>query len=483
MEFGNRVRACVGLFAFGIAIVLSGCSTPQLPPGMIGRLGKYDYSPSVIQSGDIRQFWWCGYAFNPTNSSQESDTILYESVNQVTGEKVGPLVVLAESAGKWDSLYTCNPKVIGGSFNNPLGDGRSFQYAMYYVGTRDGYTNNIGVAFSSDGINWSKYPEPVIRATSSIGYGAGQPALYNTDHLSAISMYYENSDPVTEHIWATSTDAIHFTIQGALTTNGLQPDSLTASWGDMAYDPQADCWYAAFDRQFRDPATTGNVLERGQLGIELYRIANASLLSGATPWQLLGVIDTNTTGYESNFIAGFVRDQYGNLNVGLYPTIEMYVSISNPQPTWNVSPDQAAHSTAPNTWDVSPMEWVPNHPLLPLNRYFNGTVHWVTTGWVSPLGNFKLQSLLGHLYQGPDQGATVPFYACKRGNRDFFVSLDSACEGQRILGRNGFAYSKPNPTLNLIALYRCSTGSDHFVSGDSSCEGATTDELLGYVLP
>ncbi len=89
-----------------------------------------------------------------------------------------------------DSMYLCNPKVIGGSFDNPLGDGQSFQYAMYYAATSDGSTNNIGVAFSKDGINWKKYPQPVIWASSASGYGVGQPAVYNSDHKAAISLFY-----------------------------------------------------------------------------------------------------------------------------------------------------------------------------------------------------------------------------------------------------------------------------------------------------
>jgi hypothetical protein len=175
-------------------------------------------------------------------------------------------------------VYLCNPKVIGGSFDNPLGDGQSFQYAMYYVATSDGITNNIGVAFSQDGINWKKYPQPVIRTSSENGYGVGQPAVYNSDHRAAISMFYEDSNPITHHVAATSNDGVHFTVQGALTTIGLDPDCPEGSWGDMAYDLKTGYWYAAFNRPLRAPSTTGDVLERGQLGIELYRIPDSALL-------------------------------------------------------------------------------------------------------------------------------------------------------------------------------------------------------------
>jgi hypothetical protein len=380
-------------------------------------------------------------------------------------------------------VYLCNPKVIGGSFNNPLGDGQSFQYAMYYVATSDGTTNNIGVAFSQDGINWKKYPQPVIQTSSKNTYGVGQPAVYNSDHKAAISMFYEDDNPVTHHVAATSNDGVHFTVQGALTTIGLDPDNPEASWGDMAYDFKTGYWYAAFNRSLRDPSTTGDILERGQLGIELYRIPDSALLTGSTPWQQLSTVDSNKTGYESNFIAGFVRDFYGNVNVGSYPVIQMYVSVSNPQPGWDRSAVDAANSGKPDQWDIAPVNWTPDNPLLPLHRYFNGAVHEVTTGWVSASAGFQQESLLGHLYESPQQGATVPFYGCKDGDWDYFVSTDSGCERRRILGKNGYGYAHPIAGLNLIALYRCKTGHDHFVSQDSKCEGQTVDGLLGYVAP
>lgn len=472
------------LIALGTLLVATGCGVDP-NPDWIGIVGVYNYSPSVIQSGSTRQVWWCGQAVNPSNPSQESDAILYESINLTTNSIDGPHTVLAETPHAWDSVYTCNPRVIAGSFDNPLGDGRSYKYAMYYVGTIElsGMANSIGVAFSNDGISWRKYPQPVIPATSTSDYGVGQPAAYNADGKSAITLFYENSEPVVSHIMATSNDGVHFTAQGTLTTAGLDSDDPQPSWGDMAYDKQRGDWYAIFNRPYRAVSTTGGVLERGQLGIELYRIPGSSLLTGATPWQELDTIDTNMTGYESNFIAGFVRDPYGSVNVGSYPDIQMYVVESDPQPSWNDSPAAAANTAEPPSWELHLEKWVPGRSSVSLSRYFNGKVHEVTTGWVDNSGGFALQSVLGQLYQSPQKGATVPFYGCKRGDANYFVSLDSACEGQRILGKDGYAYSQPVAGLNLIPLYRCKTSSDHFVSKDPNCEGQTTDELLGYVVP
>lgn len=471
-------------FWMGLLLCLVSCgySPATLPPDAIaGRAKIYDYSPSVIQSANLQKAWWCGYDDNASNRTQLSDSIQYQAINLATHTRYGPVPVLGETLGSWDSVFTCNPKVIQGSFVNPLGDGKNFVYAMYYVGLGSvpGSNNFIGVAFSNDGIAWEKYPRPVISPETSVGYGVGQPALYNDQKHGAIRMFYEDDGFYMHHVEAVSTDGVHFTIVGTLTLNGL--DLASASWGDMAFDSATDSWYAAFNTPTRDPATTGDVWERGQYGVQLYRIPSASLLTGATPWQLVANFDTNLSGYESNFLAAFVRDPYGNLVTG--SAIQMYVSVSNPPPPWDASATAAGASGDIAYWDISLNEWSPGHPLMPLNRYFNQKTHQVTTGWTDPKGGFFLQAALGHIYQGPQGAASVPWYGCKNGSDDYFISLDQGCEGARILGVNGYAYSEPVTGLHLIALYRCATDHDHFVSADARCEGQVSQELLGYVLP
>ena len=252
----------------------------------------------------------------------------------------------------------------------------------------------------------------------------------------------------------------------------------------MAYDEQTGYWYAAYNLPRRNPSTTGGFAEGGQYGIQLYRIPDASLFSGATPWELLDVIDTSLTGYESNFIAGFLRDRYGSLNLFPYPNIRIFTSIGNPPPPWNASPLVAGVQYGNNgLWDIGSTEWVPSAPVRTLNRYYNQTTYEVTTGWVDPNGAFTLQATLGHLYQNPQQGATTEFFNCKNGTTDYFVSLDYQCAGARIIGSLGFGYAQPMANLNLVPLYRCSVGGADFVSTDSACEGQATGQLLGYALP
>jgi hypothetical protein len=471
------------LIGLGILFALSACSsTPELPKGMVGRVGKYDYSPSIIETGNVRQVWWCGLDRNPADSSQVSDAILYESIDVSSGQATSPVTVLAETPGTWDSLYVCNPKVIGGIFRNPLGNGVTYKYALYYVGINKTSNNNIGVAFSQDGIRWEKYPDPVILAASPSGYGVGQPAPYNSDRQSAITLFYEDSYPTTHHLKASSSDGVHFTMDGAITQSGLDP-GCPGDWGDIAFDSKTGYWYALFNRALRDPATTGGVAERGQLGVEMYRIPSGSLLSGDVPWELVTTVDTNVTGFESNFIGGLVHDSYGNLNIGSYPTIKMYVSVSDPQPGWDASPKDAGASAEPPTWDIAPAEWIPNRGPLALTRYTNAGTDVVTIGWVSPSAKFQKQQTVGHLFASPQAGATIRLFACVRGKMDYFVSLDGACEGERIVGTNGFLYSHPDAQQKLVPLYRCATSRSHFVSQDPRCDGQQNDGLMGYALP
>src|ERR1035438_5392335 len=113
-----RINAILVLLS--ILLVTMRCSTsPSLPKGAVGNVGRYNYSPSVIETGTTRQFWWCSQGVNPSGESQDTDAIYYESMNTSLLLASRPVLVMAETPGAWDSVFTCNPKVIGGVFVNP----------------------------------------------------------------------------------------------------------------------------------------------------------------------------------------------------------------------------------------------------------------------------------------------------------------------------------------------------------------------------
>ncbi len=212
-----------------VALCAIGHASTTVGGEVVGNAGVYNYSPSVIQTGNVQQFWWCGQAVNPNDPSQDTDTIQYEAINVSTQQVIaGPETVLAETPGAWDYMYTCNPQVVEGTFTNPLGNGNNYTYALYYVacGANCNGQNAIGVAFSNDGVTWAKYPNPVIAPNpNDTIYGvdvnrrrritAPSTAAY---HRRLLRGYLSFSEA---HYEATSTDGVHFTTQGAITTNGL----------------------------------------------------------------------------------------------------------------------------------------------------------------------------------------------------------------------------------------------------------------------
>ena len=114
-----------------------------------------------------------------------------------------------------------------------------------------------------------------------------------------------------------------------------------------------------------------------------------------------------------------------------------------------------------------------------LNRYFLvGVDHWVTTGAI-PNG-YSREGTLGSLVASAP-GAT-PLFGCLAG-QDQFVSSSSTCEGQRVIGVEGYVYGSPPAGRSTRAIYRCTTasGGEHFVSGDIGCEGQISESRLGYV--
>jgi hypothetical protein len=483
-------------FAFVALAFVALCATSRASISVngydVGTLGHYNYSPAEITVGNMQYFWWCSYGINPNDPSQPaSDVIKYESINLSTGARVGPEIVLGETPGGWDSVYSCNPSaVVRGVFTNPLGNGTNYTYVMYYVGTKDGVHNNIGAAFSNDGITWTKDLTPVITHNpNDNGYGVAQPSAWNTNGASNINLFYENTYPSEGHWEAASTDGVHFTTQGEITTNGLNQvgiagqSSYTApTWSAYAEDYDGNGW-AIFNMPGRPPATTGGVIERGQGGMIVYKIPYSSLLTGATPWTQVFTVDTNLTGYESNFLGGFQHDSYGNIQDG-YTSIVIFPAASLPRPAWDASPGTRGSSAGTSQWDLVWDGWTPGAPLVPFQRYYNGTTHEVTTGWVDPNGSWTLQGTEGYLYESPQSGATVPLYGCISGDYDYFVSLASDCENEEgahneFLGINGYVFSSSG--FGRVALYRCNAGTKgNFVSEESNCEGYTEEELLGY---
>ena len=80
-----------------------------------------------------------------------------------------------------------------------------------------------------------------------------------------------------------------------------------------------------------------------------------------------------------------------------------------------------------------------------------------------------------------DEGCRVPVYRGVLGTDHFFTrSLGELTgAGYASEGIGFYVYANAHPTL--VALYRCRLGGDHFVSVSPSCEGASSEGIIGYV--
>lgn len=108
----------------------------------------------------------------------------------------------------------------------------------------------------------------------------------------------------------------------------------------------------------------------------------------------------------------------------------------------------------------------------------NGS-YWVTSGSVTT--GFHYERTLGFLQQsgGPN---LQPLYGCRAPAGDYFLSLDSGCEGSALNGRYGFLYAAPPSGEDTVAVYRCQLpGGRRTASLDPACGGGVNEQRLGYI--
>jgi hypothetical protein len=455
-----------------------------------GTTDIYNYSPTVVQSGTTRHYFWCGY--DEAYSGFDSDTILTQSYDTATHEKSAVSVVLRPTQGAWDKEYTCNPSVVMGHFTNPT-DGKSYDIALYYVGASNGsgVHNSIGVAYSNDWHTFVKRSTPVLSPPSdcvnsdgSAKYGYGQPTAYNHDGNSQIWLFYDDTC-VSRYKRVIIDDNTRGQVD-TITANGF-PHGTPGL--EFAYDSSAHVWYAVggYDSDRRKVDWTNSKghaehYEHGAYTFQLYKIAEGGLVTGDSAWSEVTRVDTNLTGYESSTIPTIVRNTYGNVNIGdEYPNIVMPFGVSNihrPPAKSTLAAD--AVTTDKQYWKISEITYRPGNPLRPFKRYFSAGLHRneVTTGYVDT-STFAYERTLGSLYEEPTGDATRALYGCRNDPDDYFVSTSSTCEGKKVLGLEGYAFPTSG-TGHDIPLYRCNTGTFHLVSTDPNCEGWTKESLLGY---
>ncbi len=455
-----------------VVLVLISCSNTfaNYQVGTLFTRPGWDYAASMIDEGTVQKFWWCGSGYT-SGYSGLTDVIYYRSYNVSTQQWSATYQVISPVVGSWEfngGAGTCNPTVVKGTFSP--GGGVTFTYALYYTAQNDNM-NKIGVAFSNDGITFIKYAGnpiiyPIVFPVPSGRYGAGSSSSWQDAYYGSSAVYlfeYDDSTSLLERgWWRYASDGIHFSAATVI-SNSANFGTTVRPMTDLAYDIASATFYGVSLAKSRPGDREG-----WQFGF--YKMPSSQLFSGgAGTWNVLGLVDTNLTGSYLNLQGKLRRDGYGQ-TTSFFPNLEAYFSRGTNDPT---------------TWDLSYVIQNAQPSTYPLIRYYNPQVkplgdHWVTTGSVTY--GYSLEFTLGYLYMAP-QPNTIPLYSCL-AIYDHFVSPASNCEGQTVLGMNGWIYSSPPVGVPNIAMYRCiiniPPNTDHFVSVDPNCEGWTREFLLGY---
>ncbi len=155
--------------------------------------------PRILIDNGTYKMWYKNLESNGVGSVGYA-----ESTDGISWTKIGEEPVLKPSGqnGTWDESYVSDGPVIK----------ENGTYKMYYSGAVEAHQQGqIGLATSSDGIHWEKYPSPVICYGSGWEYSINSNSLVKKDSL--YYMYYHGYSSSTgfREGLATSVDGIHWT--------------------------------------------------------------------------------------------------------------------------------------------------------------------------------------------------------------------------------------------------------------------------------
>jgi predicted GH43/DUF377 family glycosyl hydrolase len=194
----------------GFATSIDGINWDKRPDPVFtrGEAGKFDEGTvagaSVLFDEGVYKMWYFGTRSDFTNNWRIGYATSPDGVNW-TRQNDGNAVLDLGAAGEWDDAYV-------GHFTVIRDDS---QLKMWYRGTRSpGASGSIGLATSTDGVTWTKYPEnPVLTGTP----GTWDATVVNHPNVilnnSTYEMWYggQGNTGVYNVGYATSSDGVNWT--------------------------------------------------------------------------------------------------------------------------------------------------------------------------------------------------------------------------------------------------------------------------------
>lgn len=174
----------------------------QYNPVIVSSRSYYDFigigQPVVIYHEGHYKLWYHGLG---VNGGGEAYIFYAESEDGVNWTRYSNPVLFPGNSGAWDSQHVSPGAII---LENGL-------YKMYYCGFSNENDNwNVGLAISDDGINWEKYPQPVLSGSNGWEYQIVVSSVIKMDGV--YYLYYTGRNLPSYQIGvATSTDGINWT--------------------------------------------------------------------------------------------------------------------------------------------------------------------------------------------------------------------------------------------------------------------------------
>ncbi|MFA6468249.1 MAG: FlgD immunoglobulin-like domain containing protein [Bacteroidota bacterium] len=305
------------------------------PGNPILRKSKYDaistgiYIPHLLYTDSSYKMWF-------SLRSPNGGVGYAASVDGVQWTHIDKRSVLeADSTSSWDSLLVAAGPVIK----------KDTLYHMFYTGY-DGIMLRIGLAISSDGINWIKNQSPVLSPTESWETNnIGATSVIKTDSLFYLYYHGVNEQSKTAIGVATSLDGITWTKYGG---NPI----LTASepWeGGEIYFPSVIKDSESYKMVYASRNTNGFGMASSFDGKSWSKISSTpffSLQTSQIPWAnsigypcFINIGDKYRVYYAGVLISGPEYDAIGftepqKQSISLRPTDSMFVEMYNGMKLW-----------------------------------------------------------------------------------------------------------------------------------------------------
>lgn len=268
--------------------------------------GLYTYAPSAVSAGGSTYYFTCHNSVRGVIR----DSVWFAEVRG--GRLIHERPVLTPSRSGWDSHHVCDPSVVAGRFGFA---GRTYSYAMFYLGTAaDNTGNQIGVAFADELAGpWTRSPAPVVGIPDSASstWGVGQPSAVTLDASSgSVVLFYTDGTAGTvayRQILILGTGGWERGEPAPVPTTGLHGDVLHNF--DAAYDVEQHRFYIAREAGARPTSTPRNI----STSVEVDSMNAVALASGTGSWRVEGRITPQVTHLSRNHNPGILRTVYGTL--------------------------------------------------------------------------------------------------------------------------------------------------------------------------